>query len=61
MRREYEEEEEIQKASLLVDVPRWTEPLTVTSLQRMELPRGDQSELSSRLVDFETCPAGVGS
>lgn len=47
------------RTSVLVDVPKCKEP--VTSLQKMELPRGDQSELSSRPVDFERCPAGVGS
>lgn len=46
------------RTSILVDVPKCKEP--VTSLQKMELPR-DQSELSSRPVDFERCPAGVGS
>ena len=56
LRKEYEEEEEIQKSSTVVDVPRWKEPLTATSLRKVELPREDQSELSARPVDFERCP-----
>ncbi|XP_042817505.1 meprin A subunit beta [Panthera tigris] len=43
LRKEYEEEEEIQKSSIVVDVPRWKEPLTATSLRKVELPREDQT------------------
>lgn len=60
LRRAYEEEEETQKTRILLDVPPWKDPLTVTSLQKMELPRENQSELNSRPVGFESCPAGVG-
>lgn len=43
LRRAYEEEEETQKTSILLDGPPWKDPLTVTSLQKMELPREKQS------------------